>query len=241
MKITDRLFYCIYSIVLMVYPNKCVGCGTIIESDSGLCEICNKSIKRTDYNKRCAICGLEKKSCDCNRFIYYFDSSVSPFKNEGIAKQAFYSFKFSRKICYVPFFAAEMAAAVMQAYKNIKFDVIIPVPTSVKSFFKYGFSPVKELSLELADILNIPVNLKILRCKQNKKPQHFAALSQRVENIRNKFYSKGSLEGKCVLLVDDIRTTGSTLSECARVIKFAGADCVYCVTALATQHPDSNK
>lgn len=242
MKITDKVFDLIYLIVSLFYPNKCPGCGVInTENDGYLCDFCDKHIERIDQGKRCVYCGLEKPNCDCNKFIYYFDSCVSAFKNNGIAQQAFYSFKFSRKICYAPFFAGEMATAVEKAYKNIKFDMIVPVPTSIKSVSKYGFSPVKELSFELSDILDVPVNLKVLKCKQSKKPQHSGTLLQRVENVRGEFYSDCHLNGKKILLVDDIKTTGSTLSECARVIKFAGADCVCCVTALATQHSVKDK
>ena len=129
--------------------------------------------------------------------------------------------------------AQEMALTVKKEFKSINFDIIVAVPTTVKSRFKYGFSPVNELCFALEELLGVKFSRNILKCRSSKKPQHKSTFSERLENVRDKFYCDGRINGKTVLLVDDIKTSGATLSACARKLKFAGAEKVYCVTALA--------
>ena len=58
---------------------------------------------------------------------------------------------------------------------------------------------------------------------------------QRLENVKNMYVATKNLRGKSILLVDDIKTTGATLNECTLQLLSAGADCVYCVTALISE------
>ena len=232
-ELCSALFNIFDEIISVFYPNRCAGCREIIDNNNYLCQSCEKDIERIDYNKCCKICGLDKENCVCKKYIYYFDGALAIYKNEGIAQNAMYSYKLGRKVAYVSFFAKDMATAVKCGFKDIKFDAIVGIPTTIKSRIKYGFSPVDELCFALEELLQIKFLRNILKCRNTKKSQHKFGFSNRLKNARVKFYCDGNLAGKTVLLVDDIKTSGATLSECARKLKFAGAEKVYCVTALA--------
>ena len=74
-------------------------------------------------------------------------------------------------------------------------------------------------------------------CKvKGNLPQHTLDFKSRVDNVKGIYAANGSLEGKIIVLVDDIRTTGATMNECAKVLKKAGAREVYGVSALKSRN-----
>lgn len=232
-KICGTGFNVIDDIISLFYPNRCAGCREIIDNNHYLCPACEMDIERINSAKRCLNCGLDKTNCDCKKYIYYFDGAISLYKNDGVAQNVMYAYKLGRKLAHVSFFAKDMAQAVKNELGDIKFDAIVAVPTTIKSQIKYGFSPVDELCFALEELLEVKFLRKVIKCRRTKKAQHKMGFTERIENAREKFYCGVKIEAKTVLLVDDIKTTGATLSECARKLKFAGADNVYCVTALA--------
>lgn len=221
-------------IVSAVFPNKCISCGEIIDDEKFLCAYCEKHIEKNNLDDLCLICGFEKENCVCNYNVYRFEKLISVFKNEGIAQRAYYSFKFGKKQHYVKFFAEKMAEAVNTLYRDIKFDYICAVPAGKSIFLNSNYDHCNYLCTELSKFLKIPYANKILYCKGHKKQQHKLSIKNRLTNVNGKFYFNYRINGATVLLVDDIRTTGATLDECAKMLLYAGADKVYCVTALAT-------
>ncbi len=224
-----------------LYPNKCISCLDIIEEGDWLCEICRRELEYTDLSKWCFICGYPKEKCLCKSRVYYFEKSISPLYKRSVAQKAYYRCKFNDRPFYTKFFAEEMAKAVRQHYKDIKFDVICPVPTSAFSRRKYGFDPTLLLSKHLSAILNIPYTNKIIGCYPFILSQRLYTGKERFKAVQHKYYIKGNAKNKTVLLVDDIKTTGATMSECAHLLLKAGAERVYCVSALVTVKSEENK
>lgn len=222
------------SIISAIYPNKCIGCGEIITEDEYLCKECAKAIERNSFDDFCVICGHEKKHCVCNLNVYRFERLISVFKNYGIAQKAYYTYKFNKKRHYVKFFAQEMTDALTLFYKDVQFDFVCSVPPNMDFFKNSHFDHSGFLRDAISEETKIPVYRDLLICRRHKKQQHKLSLKKRLTNVEGKFICYHRIDGATVLLVDDIRTTGATLDECAKILLYAGADRVYCVTALGT-------
>lgn len=231
MKILNRMFSLLTD---TFYPNKCVCCSDIIDSGENLCAFCREHIERINTDKLCIYCGLEKESCRCQKFVYHFIAVVSPFKYEGIAKKAMHNYKFRGKVYYSAFFAKEMTLAIQKVFPQIKFDGVCYVPTDFFGSIKRGYDQSALLARDISKIMDIPLCGDVLHCRNFYPHQHTSSYDERFKNIKDKYYTVDRINGKNILLIDDVKTTGATLDECARLLLFAGADKVYCATALAT-------
>ena len=112
------------------------------------------------------------------------------------------------------------------------FDLVVPVPLHPARLRERGFNQAELLAKILAQKINIPLGCALERIRYTTTQTAFDRV-ERMENLRGAFRlrKKIGVRGLHVLLVDDILTTGSTLSECARVLREAGARSVYAVTA----------
>lgn len=112
------------------------------------------------------------------------------------------------------------------------FDCIIPVPLHLSRKRERGYNQSKILAEEISKTVSVPVTKKVLIRKKKTKDQTHLSPEERERNVRGAFVVRANsvLQGKKVILVDDVMTTGATLKECARVIKEAGAREVVGVT-----------
>lgn len=219
-----------------IFPQKCIACGSIIGNDDFLCEYCYEKIERVDFAKICRKCGLPKKQCECKNRVFHFDSVIAPFSSGDVAKAAMYRFKFKKVASYSKFFAQEMAKTVKMFYCDVKFDGIVFVPMHTLKHLKRGFNQSEQLAKRLSKILDIPLYSGVLTVKYTHRRQHSMTVKERFNNVKGMYGYKCKLNGKNILLVDDIKTTGATVDECARQLLLAGANEVYCITGLITEH-----
>ena len=211
-----------------LFPPRCILCDEIIAPNRYLCNYCHTKILKVG-DKRCAGCGRSINRCNCNRFVYHFDGVISPFYNEGPAKQAFYQYKFFRYRRTAEFYAINMAESVKEYYQDIKFDFLTYVCSSDR---KPLFDHCKILADELSNQLELELVELLKPSSKKRSVQHTLGFENRFENVHNAYEVKSLCKNKVILLVDDIKTSGATIDECARIMKIAGAKAVYCVTAL---------
>lgn len=226
------------SILGAFYPNTCAGCGTVISEAEFLCEYCMSMIERTDLSKFCLKCGNNKKSCSCNKYVLHYNGCAAPFYNDGIAKRIVYSYKFRRNEGNSEFIARQMALCVKQSFYDVKLDVVCCVPIELYKGLKRGYNQSALLAKRISELLGIPFYEGVLGCYSKKYLQHETSGKERYQNVKNAFYVKTPIKNKNVLLVDDIKTTGATLSECAKQLLEAGSDKIYCITALVTDNKE---
>lgn len=216
------------------FPKSCASCGDVIDDAEYLCDSCLGLLEVCAPEQRCIHCGLAEKSCECKGRVFRFSGCIAPFYNSGVAQRAMYAFKFSRKMYAADFFAEKMALAVKNEYHGIKFDGICCVPMAVRKKHRRGFNQSEILAEKLAAILGIPYFKGMLSCKKSAVSQHELEYNARFESVRGRYFCNSENPGKTFLLVDDIKTTGATLDECARMLLFSGCRRVWCVTGLIT-------
>ncbi len=223
------------TIINLFFPNTCIACGDIIEDGEDFCNYCYEMLAKVDFTKNCIGCGSKKKLCECKYRVFYYSGMIAPFYNKASSKDAMYKFKFSRQKENAKFFSQQMSLAVRNAYNGINFDAITYVPLSFKKQLKRGFNQSELLAKQISEILRIPI-LDVLYCNSRRINQHdLSDPKERFKNVQGLYGCKTKVMGKNILLVDDIKTTGATLNECAKQLILNGADNVYCVTGLITE------
>ncbi len=212
-----------------LFPRRCAVCARVISHDTVLCDDCKQEIKPID-SKICISCGLPKKECVCAKYVYHFRGVVSPYINSGAARRSVYGYKFAKNYDAAEFLAKKMAISVLTNFSDISFDCVTFVPMHWHKKYITGFDYVNILARRCGAELRLPVKRLLIKKKRNIV-QHTLSHRERFNNVKNAFVAKHN-NYKNVLLIDDIKTTGATLDECARQLMLAGAENVYCVTAV---------
>jgi len=192
----------------LVFPPRCEVCRTM-ETD-GLCENCEKKIT------------LLKPSA----FIH----SVGAY--EGPLKTAILRFKFKKKLNLAEPLGALMVKYLSRSLDVNNIDFLVPVPLHLKRLKQRGFNQSELLAHIVTKYYDIPTVSGLLFRVKDTHPQFNLPRTERFKNVRGAFEVKGTpfLKGKSVLLIDDIYTTGSTISECTRVLRENGANNVHVLT-----------
>ncbi len=116
--------------------------------------------------------------------------------------------------------------------KKEYYDIIIPVPISRKRLKQRGYNQSYLIAKELAKMLNIELDNRILQKTKNNSAQSVLNKIEREHNVNNvyKLFNNKNIIGKRILLVDDIYTTGSTVNECSKILKMAKVERVDVLT-----------
>jgi competence protein ComFC len=227
-------------IISLVYPPACTICSAQIDLDKYLCQQCEAKLVRIKA-PFCAKCSepfpgaitTPFNCANCAHRPLYFENAVSLFRSRGIARRIILDFKYGHQIYLRHLVASWLFAAMEDArLRAQKFDLIIPVPLHPARQRERGFNQAALLAQLLSERVLIPVRPVLERIRYTTTQTAFDR-TERMENLRGAFRLRKSADVQQlrVLLVDDVLTTGSTLSECARVLKRSGADSVYAATA----------
>ena len=130
-----------------------------------------------------------------------------------------------------------MAASIRANLPGVAFDQITCVPMRTAKEKERGYNQSALLAQELSKLLEIPVHCHLLRKCADTPAQHELKGAERRGNVFGVFeVAKPELtQGKTILLCDDVKTTGATLDECAKMLKLAGAQEVYCACIAVTR------
>jgi ComF family protein len=154
-----------------------------------------------------------------------FDLSASALRFEDVARKMVLDFKFHSKIYLADDFADWMTATAKARYDVTQIDVVCSMPISLKTRINRGYNQSEYLAARVARNIDRRFDGGILKRVGNPKRQSTLGADERMENVADtiKLVKPEMVRGRTVLVVDDIMTTGASLSECARVLKEAGA------------------
>lgn len=144
---------------------------------------------------------------------------------KGAIKQSMYRFKYSNKREYAKFFARQ---AVYRYGDWIKADVLIPVPMYSLKQKQRGYNQAEVFAEELSRLIGVPVDKDLVRRVKNTVPQKGLNEKERENNLKKAFQKgKSIVKYSCVLIIDDIFTTGSTAEAVAKELKKQGVCHIY--------------
>ncbi len=118
---------------------------------------------------------------------------------------------------------AKSLGSLLAVYDLSGSDGIVPVPLSIKSLRARGFNQSLLIARVVSKTLNVPLLMDNLRKIKETPPQIGLSARERLSNLKNAFDVRGSIQGLRLLLVDDVMTTGATVTECTKVLMKAGA------------------
>jgi len=221
-------------IASVIFPHCCAYCGKVVSNSVYVCEECEKSLPRIS-GAVCNKCGREKDKCSCKKAEKYFDGLAAPFYFSGNVRKGIHNFKFRRRISNAEAYGAEMGETVLERF-GCGFDFIAAVPLSKKSRRERGYNQCELLAKKLSDNLGIEYKKDVIIKICETRKQHRISPALRKGNLTGVFDVPDSsvVEGKVVLLCDDISTTGETFNECAKMLWLNGAKAVYCIAVALT-------
>ena len=119
-------------------------------------------------------------------------------------------------------------------------DCIVPVPLSGNRLKQRGYNQSEVLAEAVSERFALPVRTDLLTRVRETEKQSLMTREQRLKNLKGAFSASKDCRGLSIVLVDDIKTTGSTLSECAKELKKRGAVRVYALTACCAEEGNTN-
>lgn len=222
----------------LIYPLHCAVCKKPLdpENDSAICGHCIGLVKRNPA-PNCAHCGrsMDIAGCvcdDCLKNKPAFSRAYSACLYEGALKELILQFKYNGKLAL----SGDLSGLVSDfIYDNPDIlegvDLITFVPISMNRMMKRGFNQSKILAKHLSDSYGIPMADCIEKTVSTKNQNELTRLD-RLSNLKGAFRAKNGIDltGRTILIVDDVMTTGATLSECALALKICGAADIRCLT-----------
>lgn len=222
----------------MLFPPACGGCG---KAGYRWCPDCQERIPRIaePFCEKCGIpvrkIGLCEK-CQSNPPVYRLMRSWAVF--DSPVQNALHTIKYRRNIGLADSLAFQMVEFVNSL--QWKLNMIIPVPLGQKRLKERGYNQVALVARPLAYELGLEYAPRALQKTRETRSQVGLNLSQRRENVSQAYQADpAAVKRKSILLMDDVATTGSTISACTEALLSAGTQTVYALTiARALSHHD---
>lgn len=228
-KLEENKYFC--KVIHALYPLdfSCNNCGMELAKPtrSGLCDSCNDKL---EYNNGgiCITCGRKTESetnycLSCQNNKRYFEFCRSPLVYTGTARKLIKNYKFAGKRYLAPYFVNLMVDTYLD--NPYTCDAVCSVPISKLRMVERGFNQSEIIAKQLAKRLKLEYVDALVKVRETSDQVGLSA-TERTKNLAGAFKVDKDVKGKNILLIDDVLTTGSTASECSRVLLKAGAKSV---------------
>ena len=224
----------------------CMGCGSELGCDRDwLCARCYAALqplyaRNRSESRLCPECGEECEGsrcphCGCTRsggmtafaaysYVPPVDAMIRRFKYRSVYRMD-------------EWFAGEMAKAIRSS-APFHPTLIVPVPLHYLRKAQRGYNQSERLAAALSKMLGIPYRNALVRVRNTPRQAGIKG-EERRRNVLGAFMAPARLDGERVLLVDDVRSTGSTVCACAKALKEAGAEDTAVVTVATPKRPEN--
>lgn len=199
------------SFVDLFFPKRCVGCSSVIPAEAVLCVKCTSKMPLTHwkfdqendaYVKLRNLCDIESAA------------SLLTFHHENVTQKLMHYLKYENH----PEIGIILAEKFFSMVEFDSFDGIIPVPIHKNKLKKRGYNQVMPFAERISELTQIPLIQDYLIRKENNPSQVHKSRTERLNSIKNAFELRNEISGH-YLLIDDVLTTGSTISTCVKLIQ----------------------
>lgn len=216
-----------------LFPPVCGGCG---QPGTRWCSDCQTSVTRIhgavcprcgDPSLAVALCDALCRECAAELPEYEMLRSCAIF--EGPLRAALHRLKYERDIGL----AEPLSKHLIELYNEFKWDIdlVIPIPLGARRARERGYNQAALLARPLAYALQVPYRPNALQRTRETRSQVGLSAAERRKNVESGFTARRELvQGRYVLIIDDVMTTGSTVNACAQALRQAGASMVYGLT-----------
>jgi competence protein ComFC len=226
---TSKIYFA--ALADLFYPQRCVGCER--RASDVLCSTCFEALPRVG-SPVCGRCGLPTAFAtlvceECKNVDFGFESAKSPLKYEGVGKKIVHALKYRGYKRVVERLAVPL---MLQILDDGRFDAVVPVPLHRSRLRKRGFNQAELLARGIAEKMKATVS-DTLQVVRTTRDQVELSAAQRRANVAGAFVATQPLRGR-LLLIDDVFTTGATMSACAASLIKAGAEEVHALSLCRT-------
>jgi len=217
------------SVLDLLFPLHCLGCGS---EGSMLCATCCQTLPSIKQ-PICQGCGTPLKQGNlcpsCISHPLSIDGIRSVLLFTGLVRQAIHEFKYR----HIKAMAAPLGGFLADFLRTYPLpgDILVPVPLHPRRHRERGYNQAAMLAGELGRLSGLPVVAdRLVRQRDTITQARAASALERRSNVHDAFSCRLELEGKRMLLIDDVCTTGATLDACASALRAAGSGPVWGLT-----------
>lgn len=217
-----------YGLLDLLYPPCCVGCGARLNTpDQPLCMRCTASLERAGAGAVSARLARLPEAQDAFAGAY----ALWHFDKAGRLQRVLHALKYGNR----PHYGLTLGRLLGRAYQSAakeRPDLLLPIPLHRARFLERGYNQSVLLARGAAEAMDYPVRTDLLRRARPTHSQTTLSRSDRWANVENAFVAPNPslLAGRCVLLIDDVLTTGATAAAAAHTLHDAGANRVHLAT-----------
>ena len=234
------------SIKKFIFPSRCIVCDEVLPygfdlENEYLCEACRKKIEfiKEPTCKKCGAMINREDGAYCIRceenMHKSFEYGFGLLRYNEFIKESLHRIKYSGRKEYLDFYGKCIAKVHKNKFKEIAPDCLVPVPIHANRLRERNYNQAEVLSEAISkELLNfgidIPVNKELIYRKKDTKVLNKLDSVDRGSELQGAFYIEDASFLDKVIIVDDIYTTGATISSMAEALKKAGVREVYFVT-----------
>jgi ComF family protein len=237
-----QLYNLFWHFVDLVFPPNCGGCNVL---GVRWCKKCQQDTKII-HPPVCKICGqVVQTEGICNRCMAvppYYNAIRAWAEFDGPIRNAIHDLKYRKNIALGATFAKYLVQ-LFRAY-NWSVDIVIPVPLGKERQKQRGYNQSALLAQPLAQELQLLYNPNILRRIKETQSQVDLSYTERQNNVKDAFQAtRQDIQGKSILIIDDVTTSGSTINACADALVKVGSKSIFGLTVarpVYSFHPGTN-
>lgn len=221
----------IHSIIGLIYPSVCAACGTpLFKWEKLVCTRCRSLLPKTGYelNEDNPLARLFYGRVRLKAVTACFF-----FSKEGKVQRLIHELKYKGNADAGVFLGQELGKTIKEAPLFERLDYLIPVPLHPKREKERGYNQSMMIAQGINEVTEIPIGDQYLVRSVNTATQTHKSKEERWQNVKDIFEVRHAeqLEGKYVLLIDDVLTTGATLEACALKLSSVPGITIGCATA----------